>query len=133
MRLDAGWIIGDAPVFERFFGGGWGSIRGFDYRGVSPRAGLFDDRIGGDFILLAGAEYSFPLYGQTLRGVTFVDMGTVEEDFEITQWRVAVGFGLRVNVQYFGAIPLVFDFGWPVVKDDDDNTRVFTFSFGASF
>ena len=133
MRLDAGWIIGDAPVFERFFGGGWGSIRGFDYRGVSPRAGLFDDRIGGDFILLAGAEYSFPLYGQTLRGVTFVDMGTVEEDFEITQWRVAVGFGLRVNVQYFGAIPLVFDFGWPIVKDDDDNTRVFTFSFGASF
>lgn len=132
-RADAGYIVGDAPVFERYYGGGFGSIRGFDFRGVSPRAGLFNDRVGGKFILLAGAEYSVPIYGQNIRGVTFIDMGTVEEEFELTSWRVAVGLGLRVNINFFGPVPFVFDFGFPIAKDDQDDTRVFNFSFGASF
>jgi outer membrane protein assembly complex protein YaeT len=132
-RADLGYIVGEAPVFERYYAGGFGSIRGFDFRGVSPRAGLFDDRVGGKLIVLAGAEYSVPLYGQNIRGVTFIDTGTVEEEFEITSWRVAVGFGLRVNINFFGPVPFVFDFGWPIAKDDQDDTRVFNFSFGASF
>jgi outer membrane protein insertion porin family len=132
-RADIGYIVGDAPVFERYFGGGFGSIRGFDFHGVSPRGGLFNDRIGGDFILLTGAEYSVPIYAQNVRGVTFIDMGTVEEGFEITSWRVSVGFGLRVNLNFFGPVPMVFDFGFPIAKDDLDDTRVFNFSFGASF
>ncbi|RMF80728.1 MAG: hypothetical protein D6744_07925, partial [Planctomycetota bacterium] len=133
VRGDVGFIAGDAPVFERFYGGGFGSIRGFDFRGVSPRAGLFEDRVGGDFIVLVGAEYSVPLYADNVRGVAFIDMGTVEEDFEITTWRASVGFGLRINLNFFGPVPFVLDFGWPIAQDDDDDTRVFNFSFGASF
>jgi len=133
LRADAAYIAGDAPVFERFYAGGFGSLRGFSFRGVSPRAGIKNQPVGGDFIFLTGGEYSFPLYGKTFRGVTFLDMGTVEEDFEISSWRAAVGFGLRVQVDFFGPVPIVFDFGFPVLKDDDDNTRVFNFAFGASF
>lgn len=133
MRADAAWIVGEAPVFERFYGGGFGSIRGFSFRGVSPRAGIFETRVGGKFILLTGAEYSFPLYGKSFRGVTFIDMGTVEEGFEITSWRASVGFGLRINIQFLGPVPMVLDFGFPIAKDDHDNTRVFNFAFGASF
>lgn len=133
LRGDVGWILGDAPVFEKFYGGGFGSIRGFEFRGVSPRAGLLNDRVGGDFILLLGGEYQFPLYGESVRGVTFVDMGTVEESFEITQWRATAGFGLRILVPYFGPVPMVLDFGFPLTKDDQDDIRVFNFSFGASF
>jgi outer membrane protein assembly factor BamA len=132
-RADAGFIAGDAPVFERFFGGGFGSIRGFDFQGVSPRQGLFNDRIGGDFVLLLGGEYSVPLYAKNIRGVAFLDMGTVEEDFEITDWRAAVGVGLRINVNFFGPVPIVLDWGFPISSNDDDDTRVFNFSFGASF
>jgi len=133
LRGDIGYLVGDAPVFERFYAGGFGSIRGFDFRGISPRAGLFNDRVGGDFILLAGGEYSVPLYADIVRGVAFLDMGTVEEDFGITGWRVAVGVGLRINIQLFGGIPIVLDFGFPVASEDEDDERVFTFSFGASF
>jgi outer membrane protein assembly factor BamA len=132
-RIDMGYIVGDAPVFERYYGGGFGSIRGFDFHGVTPRAGIFEDRVGGKFILLTGAEYSVPIYAKNIRGVTFLDMGTVEEEFEVTSWRVAVGFGLRVHIDFFGPVPIVLDFGWPLAKDDDDDTRVFNFSFGASF
>lgn len=130
---DVGYITGDAPVFERFYAGGFGSIRGFDYRSVSPHAGLFNDRVGGDFIVLTGAEYSFPVYADNIRGVTFLDMGTVEEDLNISSWRASVGFGLRVVLPVLGGVPLVFDFGFPIAKDDMDEDQIFNFSIGASF
>jgi len=132
-RVQAGHIFGGAPVFERFFGGGIGSIRGFEFRGVSPRAGIRRERIGGDFSLLTGAELSFPLFGKELRGVLFTDMGTVEEDLELTNWRASVGFGVRVLVRYFGPIPLSFDFAWPVAKDAEDDLQTFSFTFGTTF
>ncbi len=128
-----GNIFGYAPVFERFFGGGIGSIRGFEFRGVSPRAGWREDRVGGDFQLLTNAEYSFPLVGTSVRGVAFVDMGTVEENFEINAWRASVGLGARIYIKFFGPIPLAFDFAWPVAKEDEDDTQVFSFSFGTTF
>ncbi len=133
VRADTGIIVNEAPVFERFYAGGFGSVRGFSYRGISPRAGIMNNKVGGDFILLTGAEYSFPLYGKTFRGVTFLDMGTVERDVTISSWRAAVGFGLRINVDFFGPVPIVLDFGFPIAKDDEDNTRIFNFAFGASF
>lgn len=133
LRADAAYIVGDAPVFERFYAGGFGSVRGFRFRGITPRAGLFNDKVGGDFILLAGGEYSVPLYADNIRGVAFLDMGTVEEDFEITTWRAAIGFGLRINLNFFGPVPMVFDFGFPIAEDDSDNNQVFSFSIGASF
>jgi outer membrane protein assembly complex protein YaeT len=129
----AGAIFGDAPVFERFYGGGLGSVRGFEFRGISPRQGLRDDRVGGDFLLLANAEYSFPLVGKNLRGVLFADMGTVEEDFEVTTWRASVGAGVRLTIDFFGPIPLEFDLAAPVSRDGDDDTQIFSFFFGTTF
>lgn len=133
LGLNMGQIFGDAPVFEKFYGGGIGSMRGFEFRGISPRAGIRDDRIGGDFMLTTTTEYSFPLVGETLRGVTFLDMGTVEEDFGIDDWRAAVGFGVRVYIKYFGPIPLAFDLAFPIAKDGDDDEQIFSFSFGTTF
>ncbi|MBL8879902.1 MAG: outer membrane protein assembly factor BamA [Phycisphaerales bacterium] len=133
LRGDVGYIVGDAPVFERFYAGGFGSMRGFDYRGISPRKGVYHDAVGGDFLVLMGAEYSVPLYANNVRGVLFVDMGTAEEGFEITGWRVSAGAGVRINLDIFGGIPMIFDFGFPAVKEDRDQTRVFNFSIGASF
>ncbi len=128
-----GQILGDAPVFERFYAGGIGSMRGFDFRGISPRDGLRDNRIGGDFLLLTGAEYSFPLYAKAIRGVFFVDMGTVEEDFGIGTWRAAVGGGVRLTLDIFGTVPMEFDLAVPVSKGGDDDERVFSFFIGLPF
>ncbi len=126
-------IFGDAPVFERFYAGGIGSIRGFEFRGISPRDGIRNDSVGGDFMVLTNAEYSFPVVGQTVRGVTFLDMGTVEKDFGITTWRASVGVGARIYIKYFGPIPLAFDLAFPIAKDSEDDTQVFNFSFGTTF
>ena len=135
-RASVGNIFGDAPVFERYYGGGLGSIRGFEYRGISPRSKGTDEPIGGEFMLYAGAEYSFPIFGtegQQLRGVCFIDSGTVEEDPSITSYRISAGFGLRWTMPLFGPVPMSFDFGFPLVKDKDDETQIFSFSLGWSF
>jgi outer membrane protein assembly complex protein YaeT len=128
-----GNIFGDAPVFERFYGGGIGSIRGFEFRGISPRDGFREDRIGGDALFLANAEYSFPVFGKVVRGVTFLDTGTVERDFAIHHWRAAVGVGARIYIKYFGPIPLAFDLALPLAEQDEDDTQIFNFSFGTTF
>ncbi len=133
LRANAGYIVGDAPVYERFYAGGIGSMRGFQFRGVSPRQGLRDNAVGGEFMLLGGGEYSFPLYGELLRGLVFTDMGTVESGLEITQWRASVGAGIRLQINALGPIPMEFDVAAPVLKGDDDEEQVFSFFVGATF
>jgi len=135
-RASLGRIFGDAPVFERYYGGGIGSIRGFEYRGISPRSRGTDEQIGGEFMVFAGAEYTFPILGtegQQLRGVFFIDTGTVESEFEIETYRVAVGFGVRWVLPLFGPVPMAFDFGFPISEDDQDDDQIFSFSLGWSF
>jgi outer membrane protein insertion porin family len=131
LRTDVGYINGsDAPFFERFYGGGIGSIRGFRYRGVSPRSGVDEDPIGGNFIWTGTAEVSFPLVENVLRGVLFTDIGTVEKDVQIGTLRMAVGAGVRITLPFFGQLPIALDFGFPVMKSDQDETRLFSFSLG---
>ncbi len=135
-RVAVGHIFGDAPVFERYYGGGIGSIRGFKYRGISPRSKGTDEQIGGEFMIFAGTEYSFPIIGtegQQLRGVVFLDTGTVEEDFGLQTYRASVGVGVRWVIPLFGPVPMAFDFGFPISKDEDDDDQVFSFSVGWSF
>ncbi len=129
-RNEIGAIVGDAPIFERFYAGGIGSVRGFSFRGISPRSGPADDRIGGDFTALTSVELSFPVLGDELRGVVFTDIGTVEEDYAVGTIRSAVGAGIRLNLPVFGNVPVAVDLALPITKDDDDDTSVISFSFG---
>ena len=123
--------FGDPPIFERFFAGGQGSIRGFKYRGVGPRKN--DTELGGDFMALASAEYQFPIYEKTLSGVLFLDTGTVEKNITLGAWRASVGFGVRFTVPFFGPVPFALDFGIPIAKQSGDQTEIFSFSIGTSF
>ena len=132
LRGHAGWISGNAPFFEQFYGGGTGSLRGFRFRGVSPRSGPENDPVGGKFALTGTAEVSFPLAGEGLRGVLFVDAGTVERNVTITTIRSSVGFGFRFNLPLFGQVPIAVDFGIPVTKDRLDDKQIFSFSLGVS-
>jgi len=44
----------DTPLYEHFFAGGFSTIRGFDFRGASPKTGTVV--VGGEFQMLASAE-----------------------------------------------------------------------------
>lgn len=118
-----------APVYERFYAGGFRSMRGFEFRGVGPDIEGF--KVGGDFMLLNSLEYQVPiLANDQLYAVAFCDTGTVESSVEIRDYRVSVGFGLRIVVPMMGPLPIALDFGFPIVKGPADNEQVFSFWVG---
>lgn len=130
LRADGGVIIGDAPVVERFYAGGVGSMRGFQFRGVGDFRGIEETNIGGDNLVLLGAEYSYPLYGDNFRGHIFVDSGTVGSE----SYRVALGVGVRVVIELLNQpLPIELNIAAPIAKSDDDETQVFSFVIGGSF
>lgn len=132
LGLQAAWTGGDTPVYERYFAGGFQSVRGFSYRGISPidhRA-----RIGGQFMFLGGAEYLIPITADgTLGAVAFTDFGTIQDDkANLTNLRLTAGFGMRVTVPMMGPAPIALDFGFPLMKEKDDLTQVFQFTMGVT-
>lgn len=129
-RGNAGYIAGNSVFFERFYGGGLGSIRGFEFRGVSPRGGRDEDPVGGDFLLTGTVELGFPLVGESFRGVVFTDAGTVERDARFGNLRASAGVGVRVILPFLGQAPLAIDFAYPFLKDDQDEDQFISFSFG---
>ncbi len=147
-RSELGYIFeeDEAPLFERFYAGGHSSFRGFEFRGVGPRGQVDpdgirnsgdeftgDDPVGGRFRFLLGTEYSFPIFDEFVRGVVFIDSGTVDEDLAIDKWRVSVGTGLRLALPVLGDAPFAFDLAFPLLKEDDDETRIFSFSVALPF
>lgn len=129
LRAEGGAILGHAPVFERFYAGGIGSIRGFKFRGVGEREGIEKNNVGGDYLILGGAEYSYPLYGELLRGHVFLDTGTAGSG----SYRAAAGTGVRLTLDFFGPLPLEFNLGIPLLKAREDDEQVFSFLIGRVF
>ncbi|MAT72288.1 MAG: hypothetical protein CMJ58_22505 [Planctomycetaceae bacterium] len=126
-----GWTGDDTPIFERFYAGGFSTMRGFDFRGASPIRDTFE--VGGKFQWINSLQYLFPLTADDmLHGVAFCDFGTVEETVTIKDFRVAPGLGLRVTVPAMGPAPIALDFAWAVNHADFDDRQVFSFSVGYS-
>jgi len=129
--LRAGISGPDTPIFENFFAGGFSTLRGFNFRGASPRVGTVD--VGGRMQLLGSVEYQMPLTADDmLKGVVFVDFGTVEQDIAINSedFRVAPGFGLRISVPAMGPAPIAFDFAFPIAEAATDDKQMFSFNVG---
>jgi outer membrane protein insertion porin family len=120
----------NTPVYERYFAGGFQSIRGFQFRGVGPDINGY--KVGGDFMFLNSLEYQVPLTAKDqVYAVGFLDSGTVESRINRwTDYRVSAGFGFRFVVPLMGPVPIALDFGFPIVKGPNDRNQVFSFYLG---
>ncbi|NLW49391.1 MAG: outer membrane protein assembly factor BamA [Candidatus Brocadiaceae bacterium] len=130
-------ILGDAPIYERLYAGGFSSLRGFAFEGVSPSHDPTDVLVGGKSMAVGSLEYSMPLTeSDALRLVTFCDAGTVQPNstgaiLPFRDLRMSVGTGLRWQVPALGPAALELDFALPVMKESDDRTQYFHFSLAA--
>ena len=143
--LSIGSVLGmsgpNTPAYDNFFAGGYNTLRGFTFRGASPRqtatgaspvnANQDAAIIGGPFEWLNTVEYMFPITANdALRGVVFTDFGTVESNVSINNMRVAPGFGLRITLPAMGPAPIALDFAFPVVYAPYDSKQLFSFFVG---
>ena len=118
------------PIFEKFYAGGFGSLRGFQFRGVSPVDKETGDQIGGDVLITMNTEYLIPIFKDTIRAAVFVDSGKADESINFDRFRLSSGVGLRLNVPFLGRSTISIDYGIPIIKEEEDETQAFSFNFG---
>ncbi|MGD0092085.1 MAG: BamA/TamA family outer membrane protein, partial [Planctomycetota bacterium] len=129
----------EIPPFLRFYDGGIDSIRGFQYRTITPRENGF--AIGGKKEELAGAEYSLPLYEEIVRGSVFYDAGTVWDAGQVdphttlsndSGWRTSAGLGLSVRTP-LSPMPIRIYFSRAIRSNPEDRLKTIDFTFGTRF
>ncbi len=164
LRADLGYgeSYGDTtqlPFFKNFYGGGFGSVRGFKRNTLGPQdtpCNLADppcvtsfiddpDPIGGNVQIELGAEVIFPLPflkdQRSVQSSLFVDAGNIfntkcgESQVncfkpDAGELRYAVGVG-ATWLSGFG--PITFSLAKPLNGNDLDETEVFQFSLGNQF
>jgi outer membrane protein insertion porin family len=132
-----GFINGDSagkvPVWERFYLGGMNSIRGYNWREISPRDPVTNDKIGGNKMIQFNAEFLFPLIPKSgLRGVIFYDTGNVYdngEKLELNDLRESAGCGIR----WFSPIgPIRLEWGY-ILDAERRGEGGWEFSMGMAF
>lgn len=122
-----------APIYERYFLGGSGSLRGFPYREVSP-VDSNGKEIGGRSMSLFTFEVTHPIWS-FIRGAAFVDAGGVSEeatDFGFDNFNVGMGYGLRLKLPQV-AMPIKLDFAFPILNSQDNVKSKLRFHFNMGF
>jgi outer membrane protein assembly complex protein YaeT len=136
LRSSVSWEGSNAPVFERFYAGGFQTIRGFAFRGIGPYEIGTDGnlyRTGGDFMFLNSIEYQVPIQANDhLYAVGFLDSGTVNTAPSLAQYRLTAGVGLRIIVPMMGPVPIALDFAVPILRYANDENQLFSFYVGIS-
>ena len=161
-ELGYGGGYGDTPglpFYEHFYGGGFGSIRGFENSTLGPRSTppldaegnpvYFRDRdgdpFGGNLLVEATAELIFPMPfvddNRQFRPALFVDAGNVFNTdcptvsincfgFDADNFRYSVGVGVS---WLSGMGPLTFSFAKPFQTQPFDEKEMFQFELGRTF
>jgi outer membrane protein insertion porin family len=138
-ELDYGAGLGSHayPVFKNFYGGGIGSVRGYE----SSSLGVLDpytfDAMGGSKRVIGNAELQFPFPGsgqdRSLRWFTFADTGQVYQEHEpmrASQLRYSAGIGLSW-ISPVG--PLKLSYAKPLNAKPGDRQERFQFQMGTGF
>lgn len=125
----------EVPFTERFFLGGFRTLRGYDFRGVGPNTG--GSAIGGETFVNGSVEYRFPVHVvqqpgtfreiEMFRIVPFFDWGILGTesfnlDWDDIRMSAGVGFGLA------HPFPVIFNFGFPLNLGEGDDRQVFSFN-----
>ena len=125
------------PLFKNFYGGGLGSVRGFEQGSLGERDAVSGAALGGTRKLNVNFELQTPFPGagndRTLRMYAFVDVGNVFGELQpirFNELRASTGVGISW-VSPVG--PLRLSLARPVKKFASDKIQSIQFQIGTSF
>lgn len=120
----------DVPPSQRFYAGGGGSVRGYDFQSIGPRDSR--GKPAGGASLLEGSIELRQRFGATWGGVVFVDTGAVGTNSFAPTDAMRVGAG--IGVRYYTAIgPIRADVAVPLVKQPGSGSFGIYLGIGHAF
>lgn len=138
-ELGVGASAGDKsyPVFKNFYGGGLGSVRGFEQGSLGPRDSL-GTVLGGTRKLNLNAEILSPFPGagndRTLRMYAFVDAGSIGGSGGVNANAESLRSSVGVGISWISPVgPLRLAFAKPIKKFEGDKIQTMQFQIGTSF
>ncbi len=154
-NLGYGEAYGDTenfPFYKHFFGGGMGSVRGYESNSLGPRSTPSPqdqyndpDPIGGNVLVELSAELLFPLPfiedQSQLKSVLFFDAGNVFNtncpdvsvyclDLDKGELRYSAGIAVTWIT---GFAPISFALAFPINEKEGDESESFQFELGKTF
>ncbi len=125
------------PVFKNFYGGGLGSVRGFEQGSLGPKDS-FGTVLGGTRKLNLNAEILSPFPGagndRTLRMYAFADAGSVGGSGGVNADAGSLRASVGVGVSWISPVgPLRLAFAKPIKKFEGDKIQTMQFQIGTSF
>jgi outer membrane protein insertion porin family len=125
------------PLFKNFFGGGLGSVRGFEQGSLGERDAVNNGSLGGNKKVNLNFEILTPFPGagndRTLRMFGFVDVGNVygeSQPMRLNELRSSVGVG----ISWISPVgPLRLAIANPIRKFSGDRIQRVQFQIGTSF
>jgi translocation and assembly module TamA len=134
LRLRLGTVTGaalaDIPAARRLYAGGGGSVRGYSYQGVGPRAA--DGTPQGGLSLFEASIELRQSFTQKWGGALFYDVGSVggQSTPSFSRISTAVGAGVRYDL---GFAPIRADLAIPLNRRSGDPSYQIYVSIGQSF
>jgi len=136
VRENSGFVL---PDYEKFYLGGFNSVRGFDEDEIQPRD-RDENKIGGDKFAVANVELIHPLIKTVgLDGFVFYDTGAVvdsaaidpeKRDINSDTLRQSVGLGIRWNSPMG---PIALAYGHKLDRRPGEASGNWEFALGAAF
>jgi len=134
LRMRVGSVFGasaaDMPADERFYAGGGGSARGFDYQSLGPAA-PDGTPFGGISVVETSAELRWRVR-ERWGVVGFVDsaMASSDRQPDFSDLRTAIGLGVRY---YLDFAPIRVDIATPLDRREGEDAIQVYFSLGQAF
>ena len=124
------------PVFKNYYGGGLGTVRGFEVSSLGP-VDIEGAYLGGNKRLNINAEFYVPFPGagndRTLRLFGYTDVGNVwgeDQSIRAQDLRASVGVG----ISWISPVgPLKLSYAKPVRYFDQDKIQRLQFQIGTAF
>lgn len=141
---ELGYSTKDTPFYKNFFGGGPGSVRGYEQGTLGQQEVVNNSgqlqAVGGRKKLIGNAELFFPIPGlsqdvsKSVRASLFFDAGAIRNTLlhpaENDEFRYSTGLALS----WFSPLgPLKFSLAKPIHNQPEDRTQTFQFQLGRTF